>query len=105
MPNRELIRAYQGIFREEQGISPPCRLPPNLPEPLSRTEPSLCGPQGIDEFSASPVLGGSAFMVGLVEGLGESTALIVKVFSGTLSDYLGKRKVLAVRSIYLTNAD
>src|SRR5882724_1916328 len=42
------------------------------------------------------VLGASAFMVGLVEGLGESTALIVKVFSGTLSDYLGKRKVLAV---------
>jgi MFS family permease len=42
------------------------------------------------------VLGASALMVGLVEGLGEATALIVKVFSGTLSDYLGKRKVLAV---------
>jgi MFS family permease len=34
--------------------------------------------------------------VGLVEGLAEATALIVKVFSGTLSDYLGKRKGLAV---------
>ena len=41
-------------------------------------------------------LGASALMVGLIEGLAESTALIVKVFSGALSDYLGKRKVLAV---------
>lgn len=41
-------------------------------------------------------LGASALAVGLVEGLAESTALIVKVFSGTLSDYLGKRKGLAV---------
>lgn len=38
----------------------------------------------------------SAFMVGVVEGLGESTALIIKVFSGTLSDYLGRRKGLTV---------
>ena len=42
------------------------------------------------------VLGTSAFTVGIIEGLAESTALIVKVFSGTLSDYLGKRKGLAV---------
>lgn len=41
-------------------------------------------------------LGVSAFTVGLVEGLAESTALVVKVFSGALSDYLGKRKGLAV---------
>ncbi|MFZ2267555.1 MAG: MFS transporter [Azonexus sp.] len=41
-------------------------------------------------------LGMSAFMVGLVEGLAEATALIVKVFSGVLSDYLGKRKGLAL---------
>lgn len=41
-------------------------------------------------------LGASAFMLGLIEGLAESTALIVKVFSGALSDYLGKRKGLAV---------
>jgi MFS family permease len=32
----------------------------------------------------------------LIEGLAEATALIVKVFSGTLSDYLGRRKGLAV---------
>ena len=41
-------------------------------------------------------LGMSVFAVGLIEGLAESTALIVKVFSGALSDYLGRRKGLAV---------
>jgi len=41
-------------------------------------------------------LGASALAVGLIEGLAESTALIVKVFSGMLSDWLGKRKGLAV---------
>jgi MFS family permease len=41
-------------------------------------------------------LGASAFEVGLIEGLAEATALIAKVFSGVLSDYLGKRKGLAV---------
>lgn len=41
-------------------------------------------------------LGASAFMVGLIEGLAEATALIVKIFSGALSDYLGRRKGLAV---------
>ncbi len=41
-------------------------------------------------------LGATALVVGLVEGIAEATALIVKVFSGTLSDYLGKRKALAV---------
>ena len=41
-------------------------------------------------------LGASAFAVGVVEGIAEATALIVKVFSGVLSDYLGKRKALAV---------
>ncbi|VTU31365.1 Inner membrane transport protein YajR [Variovorax sp. SRS16] len=41
-------------------------------------------------------LGASALIVGLIEGLAESSALVVKVFSGTLSDYLGKRKGLAV---------
>jgi MFS family permease len=41
-------------------------------------------------------LGVSALLVGVIEGLAEATALIVKVFSGALSDYLGKRKGLAV---------
>ena len=42
------------------------------------------------------VLGASALTVGVIEGLAESTALIVKVFSGALSDYLGRRKGLAL---------
>jgi len=42
------------------------------------------------------VLGASALTVGVIEGLAESTALIVKIFSGVLSDYWGKRKGLAV---------
>ncbi|EKE18088.1 MAG: hypothetical protein ACD_10C00132G0002 [uncultured bacterium] len=41
-------------------------------------------------------LGASALQVGLIEGLAEATALIVKVFSGALSDFLGKRKGLAL---------
>ena len=41
-------------------------------------------------------LGSSVFAVGLLEGLAESTALVVKVFSGALSDYLGRRKGIAV---------
>lgn len=41
-------------------------------------------------------LGISVFAVGLIEGAAEATALIVKVFSGALSDYWGKRKPLAV---------
>lgn len=41
-------------------------------------------------------LGMSAFAVGLIEGLAEATALMVKVFSGVLSDWWGKRKGLAL---------
>ena len=42
------------------------------------------------------VLGSSALLVGLVEGLAESTALMVRVFSGVLSDHLGRRKPIAL---------
>jgi len=41
-------------------------------------------------------LGAGATLIGLVEGFAEATALIVKIFSGVLSDYLGKRKLLAI---------
>jgi MFS family permease len=41
-------------------------------------------------------LGASAFALGLIEGAAESVALIVKVFSGAISDYFGKRKPLAL---------
>ncbi|MEO8157854.1 MAG: MFS transporter [Betaproteobacteria bacterium] len=42
------------------------------------------------------VLGVSMLTVGVVEGMAEATAAITKVFSGALSDYLGKRKFLLV---------
>jgi MFS family permease len=42
------------------------------------------------------VIGMSYTAVGLVEGLAQAIALITKVFSGALSDYLGKRKPLAL---------
>lgn len=41
-------------------------------------------------------LGASATAIGLIEGIAEATAPIVKVFSGALSDYLRNRKWLAV---------
>lgn len=41
-------------------------------------------------------LGASALAVGIVEGLAESVALIVRVFSGALSDAFGRRKPLAL---------
>lgn len=41
-------------------------------------------------------LGASALAIGLIEGLAEATALIIKIFSGVISDYIGKRKGLAV---------
>jgi MFS family permease len=41
-------------------------------------------------------LGVSMAMVGLIEGVSEATASIVKVFSGAVSDWLGKRKALTI---------
>jgi MFS family permease len=46
-------------------------------------------------FMAS-VLGASMATIGLVEGVAEATAAVTKVFSGALSDAVGKRKPLAV---------
>ncbi len=42
------------------------------------------------------VLGTSALSVGFIEGIAEAVASITKVFSGAVSDRLGKRKILAV---------
>ncbi len=41
-------------------------------------------------------MGVSTLAVGVIEGIAEATASIVKIFSGALSDYLGRRKLLAV---------
>ena len=42
------------------------------------------------------VLGASFFEVGWIEGIAEATASVTKVFSGAISDWLGRRKLLAV---------
>ncbi len=41
------------------------------------------------------VLGVGTAIIGLIEGIAESTATLVKIFSGWLSDRLGRRKALA----------
>jgi MFS family permease len=41
-------------------------------------------------------LGTSALTVGVIEGIAEATSAITKVFSGAVSDWLGRRKLLAV---------
>src|SRR5271167_1466498 len=42
------------------------------------------------------VLGAGVATVGLIEGIGEATASMSKLFSGWISDRLGKRKALTV---------
>lgn len=41
-------------------------------------------------------LGASVIAVGFIEGIAEAAAAITKVFSGMISDYIRKRKILAV---------
>ena len=41
-------------------------------------------------------LGASTFTIGIVEGIAESIALVVKVFSGVLSDLFRRRKPLVL---------
>jgi MFS family permease len=50
------------------------------------------------------VLGAGAMTVGVIEGVGEATASITKLFSGWLSDRLGRRKALAVAGYALAAA-
>ncbi|HNO76402.1 MAG TPA: MFS transporter [Nitrosomonas mobilis] len=42
------------------------------------------------------VLGASALSVGFIEGIAEATASIAKVFSGVISDWMGRRKLLVL---------
>jgi MFS family permease len=39
-------------------------------------------------------LGASALTVGVIEGVAESTSMLIKVFSGAISDFMGRRKGL-----------
>ena len=52
--------------------------------------------RGLLPVFLTSVLGASTEMVGLIEGVGEATASISKLFSGWVSDKLGKRKALAL---------
>ena len=44
----------------------------------------------------SSVLGASVATIGVIEGIAEATAAVGKVFSGAISDYVRKRKVLVL---------
>ncbi len=50
------------------------------------------------------VLGVRTSVIGLIEGVAETTASLLKVFSGWLSDRIGRRKVLAVLGYGLSTA-
>jgi MFS family permease len=50
------------------------------------------------------VLGASMLAVGIVEGIAEATASIAKLFSGTISDRIGRRKPLVVLGYALAAA-
>ena len=52
----------------------------------------------------SDVLGSSMLFIGLIEGVAESTASILKIFSGWLSDRLGKRKLLVALGYGISSA-
>jgi len=47
------------------------------------------------------VLGASATAIGLIEGVGEGIALVTRMFSGVISDWLGRRKALIVAGYLL----
>lgn len=49
-------------------------------------------------------LGASVTIVGLIEGIAESIASVMKLVSGVLSDYLGRRKILVVAGYGLSTA-
>lgn len=59
---------------------------------------------GLFPVFMTAVLGASMLAVGVVEGIAEATASIVKVFSGVLSDRLGRRKPLVVLGYALAAA-
>ncbi len=48
------------------------------------------------------VLGVQTSIIGLIDGIAETTASLVKIYSGTLSDRLGKRKLLTVAGYALS---
>lgn len=49
---------------------------------------------GLLPIFLTTVLGASTLMVGVIEGVSEATVSITKIFSGAISDRIGKRKLL-----------
>ena len=90
---------------------------PSAPDRLSRNVPMLglvsllMGMSSAMIYGVLPVflvvvLGASSASVGLIEGIAEATTSFVKIFSGAISDRIGRRKplvVLATRSLRSTS--
>ena len=70
-------------------------------EPAREPEPGDSGPRsgrkiwGLDRnVFLSSVLGVNKSLIGVIEGIAETTASLLKMFAGWLSDRLGRRKPL-----------
>jgi MFS family permease len=88
--------------------------PIQQPAQLNRTVRALGIVSLLNDFSSevavrtlplflSNVLGVKIGIIGLVEGIAESTATLLKLFSGYLSDRLGRKKALALWGYGLSN--
>ena len=44
-------------------------------------------------------------IIGIIEGVAEATALMLKVFSGVISDYVGKRKGAGAARLWSGSAE
>src|ERR1700730_7383312 len=51
------------------------------------------------------VLGVSAFSIGIIEGIAEATASVTKIFSGAISDWIGKRKTAHPARVWNVGTD
>lgn len=49
-------------------------------------------------------IGGSAALLGVIEGFADASTSFMKLFSGWYSDYIGKRKPFAAVGYFLTSA-
>lgn len=111
MPADWKVAAYNGTVNEDRHSSSDIRDPAHAATPPRARIPASIWALGFVSLlmdvsselihSLLPVfmvtvLGASAFSVGLIEGAAEATALVVKVFSGVLSDRWGRRKPLAL---------
>jgi MFS family permease len=97
------VQRYEGAYRVSEGTAP-------APTPSGRLPAGVWALGLVSMFMdissemihgllpvfLTSVLGASAEMVGLIEGVGEATASISKLFSGWFSDKFRKRKALTI---------